>query len=164
MVLRAPDETTMIWAGTAQAIMITIGYLAACVAAGLFSAAAATKLGGVYYADPLAEFGHFTFLASAASVTAMLAGFWPSAAVVALTEGLKLRGIATYLVAGCVIGLIVALPISEFLRGADVPELQSPMIQLSVASGAIGGFVYWLIAGRTAGRWLSYRLFEENRR
>ena len=29
---------------------------------------------------------------------------------------------------------------------------------------AVGGFVYWLIAGRTAGRWLELRWFEQNRR
>jgi len=26
-------------------------------------------------------------------------------------------------------------------------------VQLAAAAGAVGGFVYWFIAGRNAGRW-----------
>jgi hypothetical protein len=54
-----------------------------------------------------------------------------------------------------VVGLLAyfATDISASLENTtDIVPVTYPM-QLAAAAGIIGGLVYWLIAGRSAGRW-----------
>lgn len=154
----------MIWAASAQAIMITLGYLSAACAAGVFAAAAIVKLGTV----PPTAFGEasqFAMISTSTVLTALVGGFWPAAIAVAITEGFRLRGIVSHVLAGCVVGLLAALPVRAFVAsGGQLPDVSSRLVQLCIASGAVAGFIYWIIAGRHAGKWQRYRLFEENRR
>ncbi|WP_420393796.1 hypothetical protein [Acuticoccus sp.] len=153
-----------VWASLAQLIMISIAYPAACLAAATFAVVAILGI------DP-AELGEATwpqlveiaiYLATT-TLRALTSAFWPALVAAALAEGLKVRGLVPYLVAGCVVGLVRALPIAASMSGEAAPPLDGAAVQLSVAGGAVGGFVYWLIAGRSAGRWLELRWFEEHR-
>lgn len=160
---RQPDSTTMIWGATAQAIMVSLAYTGACAMAAMFCAAAILKLGTEATGGGVIDLTHFTVLSLRFFFDALAVAFWPSLAVVALTEGLRIRGIVSYTLAGLGVGLFTALPVTAFVNGDPLPVLSAAVVQLFVAAGAVAGVTYWLIAGRTAGKWLSLRLFEEER-
>jgi hypothetical protein len=152
-----------VWASIAQAFMILLGYTAACLAAAVFAAFAVIHLDPVaVYTSWPAAVDAITFIAET-SARALVGGFWASAAAIVLSEGLKWRGPVAYLLAGSLVGLVTALPVVAVFTGAAHDEVSGGLVQLSVAAGAVGGFVYWLIAGRNAGRWLELPWFEENR-
>ncbi|XWN32249.1 MAG: hypothetical protein ROR55_03785 [Devosia sp.] len=151
---------TAIWALTAQAIMALLGYAAACGAAATFASFAILQSGDTAPSGSLSFLVRLSTLATTTSFVALWDAFWPTAIAIALTEGFKLRNIVVYVVAGCLIGLAMALPLRELIFGDDFPPLREGVLPLSVASGAIGGFFYWLIAGRTAGKWMEYRWFD----
>lgn len=150
---------TAIWALTAQAIMISIAYPSATLAAAAF---AAIVPGDPALPDIVASVRVATAVLAAIAELwwdALVTAFWPTLVVALLFEGMKVRGLLPHLVAGCCVGLVRAYSVGAFLGGEIAPVDTFPA-QLSVAAGALGGLVYWVIAGRTAGRWLELRWFE----
>ncbi len=152
-----------IWGLTAQIIMISIAFPTACIAA---STVATLVIFGI---DPATvgsstwpQLFHLAFVILSMAVGAVVTAFWPALIAATLTEGFKLRGILTYLIAGAVVGLVQAVPLQATMAG-DAPPMDTSVAQLSVACGAIGGLVYWAIAGRNAGRWIDLPWFEERR-
>ena len=154
---------TAIWAMLAQAIMISIAYPFACLAAAAFATIAILNLGPVPLAESWEGAVQLGAVILSTTITALVGAFWPSAVAVAITEGLKLRSMVVYLVLGLLVGLVMALPLGAMIDGAPMPPVDADEVQLGLAAGAIGGFVYWAIAGRSAGRWLELRWFEPNR-
>lgn len=74
---------------------------------------------------------------------------------IALAEGMRWQGFTINLVMGGMVSLfagITAMPNTPNTNGG-LPSDGTLVILL--ATGFIGGFVYWLIAGRQAGRWLN---------
>ncbi|MEM8551053.1 MAG: hypothetical protein AAGF45_01625 [Pseudomonadota bacterium] len=157
-------EVTAIWALCAQLIMIVLGYTAACVAGAIFAAIAVHNLGTQQIANDMALVFETTVFTASLTFLAMQSTFIPAAVAIAITEGLKLRRLVTYLAAGCIVGLLAALPVRWVVSGTPMPDVSGSVIQLTVASSAVGAFFYWLVAGRTAGRWLELRWFERNKR
>ena len=105
-------------------------------------------------ADPLE---HFTFFAVQFFATSFVgfSAFVPALVLIAIAETFDIRSIFYYTIAGAAIGLFAyyGSNISAALENTtDLPPV-SFGIQLVAASGIIGGFVYWLAAGRRAGRW-----------
>jgi hypothetical protein len=83
------------------------------------------------------------------SIYAML----PAMLIIALAEGFRLRSVLLYLLAGAALALGSAY-------GWDLRLLRSPAdglggrgAEIMAAVGIIGGFVYWALAGRSAGAW-----------
>ncbi|MEQ8655865.1 MAG: hypothetical protein RIC24_00990 [Hyphomicrobiales bacterium] len=72
--------------------------------------------------------------------------FVPSAIVVLITELFRLRGVVVFALFGALIGLYCAV---EAL-GPQV-HFSDQRVLIAAAAGIVGGFVYWFIAGRTAG-------------
>lgn len=104
--------------------------------------------------DPIEKFVFFSMAFFATSFVGASA-FVPSIVLVAIAETFDLRSIFYYAIGG---GLIAAVA----WYGSDISmELENstdiaPIVyglQLVVAAGIIGGFVYWLMAGRKAGVW-----------
>jgi len=123
-------------------VVIPLGFIAACLAAGLFVAVAA------YGADSLdrdAVIWPAIFGVLAAPVIGGLVAL-PALVAIAAAELLSWRSVLAYLLAGGAAGLAAYL-LAESTAGA----ISDKDAQLSMAAGAIGGFAYWLIAGRTAG-------------
>jgi hypothetical protein len=94
-----------------------------------------------------------------ALVVGLLAAFFsiytlvPVMLLIALAEGFRLRSVLFYAVAGAALTLCLAY-------GWDLRLLRSPDDMLGArgpeivaAVGIVGGFVYWLLAGRNAGAW-----------
>jgi hypothetical protein len=100
---------------------------------------------------------HFTFFAVQFFATSFVgyAAFVPALVLIAIAETFDLRSIFYYALGGAAIGLFAyyGSNISVALENTtDLPPV-SFGLQLVAAAGIIGGFVYWLIAGRKAGRW-----------
>lgn len=83
-------------------------------------------------------------------------GFMPVVVLIALAEAFKIRALVVYAVVGAAL-LALGLygggnPTGE--ESIDNPPAHaSRPYEIAAASGAVFGLVYWLLAGRNAGRW-----------
>ncbi|HXD45747.1 MAG TPA: hypothetical protein VN655_11495 [Pseudolabrys sp.] len=85
-------------------------------------------------------------------------GILPLAILIALAEAFRVRSLLINTAAGA--ALIVAgyyssgLARPSYEESIDAPPPPiSRQAEIAAAAGAVGGLVYWLIAGRNAGRW-----------
>jgi hypothetical protein len=109
---------------------------------------------GVMDYDPVERFMLFGigFITTGIAVSVAI---FPTLILAALAEGLDLRSFLFYGVCGGVIGALVYYSTDTTAlveNSTDITPVRFPL-QLALASGIIGGLVYWLIAGRNAGRW-----------
>src|SRR5690348_2289372 len=85
-------------------------------------------------------------------------GLLPLIILIALAEIFRVRSLLINAAAGAALivagyyGSGLARPSYEESIDAPPPPI-SRQAQIAAAAGAAGGFVYWLIAGRNAGRW-----------
>ena len=81
--------------------------------------------------------------------------FVPALMLIAIAETFDIRSIFYYAIGGGLIALLgyYSADISPALENTTDISPVSYGMQLVAACGIIGGFVYWLIAGRKAGRW-----------
>jgi hypothetical protein len=96
---------------------------------------------------------------SIAVVVALSAAFFslyamlPVMLIVALAEGFRLRSVLFYALAGAALALGLAYGWDlRFLRDPD-DDLGGRGVEVMAAVGIVGGFVYWALAGRSAGAW-----------
>lgn len=138
-----------------QLLRIVFGYLGACAAAALFATVAvlmnAPALGNATGADVLLQFLLLGWFGT--TLIALVTAFVPSVVIALLTEAFKLRSPILYVAAGAVIAL--APPLLDPAPPADgqTVRLAFDFAALFLACGVVGGFVYWMVAGRHAGRW-----------
>jgi hypothetical protein len=105
-------------------------------------------------ADPVEKFAFFAIAFFATSFVGATA-FVPAAILIAIGETFDIRSIFYYALGGALIAAIAWYMADISVQLENTTDL-SPIrygLQLVVASGIIGGFVYWLLAGRKAGRW-----------
>ena len=74
--------------------------------------------------------------------------FFPSLLAVALAELFAIRSVFYWLAVGAVIGLAGETVADGFAWLDEIPR----RLSLMLAAGFVGGFVYWLIAGRLSGQ------------
>ena len=122
--------------------VIPLGFIAACLAAGIFIVVAAYSTGALDR-DTVIWPGIFGVIA--APVIGGLVAL-PALVAIVLAELLSWRSVLAYLVAGGVAGLSAYL-LADNMAGA----ISDTDAQLSMTAGIVGGFAYWLVAGRTAG-------------
>ena len=119
--------------------------LAAYAAAVLFAAVIA----GVYFRyfkEPVGRESLAEYIAIAAYLAALLCSV-PALVVVAISEFVPLSNWPFYTVSGAAIGVaILVVLFGPGFYGADVVTFL-----VGLATGAVAGFIYWLIAGRSAG-------------
>lgn len=102
---------------------------------------------------------HFAFLWFAFFTTsfAFALTFFPALALIAIAEIFDIRSILYYGFGGLAIGALAYFGTHDSitLQLENTTDL-SPVAfsrTMIAGSGIIGGFVYWLLAGRNAGRW-----------
>jgi fructose-specific phosphotransferase system IIC component len=81
--------------------------------------------------------------------------FVPAVILVAIAETFDIRSIFYYAIGGGLIAALAWFSSDISLRLENTTDI-SPVgygLQLVAAAGIIGGFVYWLLAGRKAGLW-----------
>jgi len=104
--------------------------------------------------DPVERMLFFTASFLATSFIGASA-FVPALLLIGIGEAVPLRSVLYYAVAGAVVGLASYFGSNVEMRlenTTDVAPVFHPL-QLAAAAGIIGGFVFWLLAGRNAGRW-----------
>jgi hypothetical protein len=78
----------------------------------------------------------------------------PAMIVVAVTEAFYIRGALAYAVGGALVGLACYLGLVPFdTETLHFDGIVRRHLEIMTGAGIIAGLVYWLIAGRNAGRW-----------
>lgn len=139
-------------------VVIFFAALLATLAAGI--AIAIGLLGPEWHAfsGDVVERGTFTvFVVTGAAFTGAVT-LLPLAILIAVTEIFKIRSLLVYAVAGCAIMLLgysaSGLAPPSYEESIDHPPPLIPhAVEVAAAAGIVFGSVYWLIAGRKAGRW-----------
>jgi hypothetical protein len=136
-------------------IVILVALILAIMAAGITLAIGiiAPDWAGID-SDPVERLSFFIVSFFATSFVGAVA-ILPTALLIVISEAARLRSFLFYGVGGALVGLAsyYGSDISVRLENTtDVPPVANAL-QLVAAAGIIGGLVYWLIAGRNAGRW-----------
>jgi len=134
--------------------VILFAFLAACFVAGMI------VVGAVLYPE-FSDLGGGEIDQSAINVLLgfgfiFLSGFalLPALIVVVITEAFNVRSALAYGIGGAAVGLACYLGLVPF----DTATMQFSGIvrrhlEVMTGAGIVGGLIYWLIAGRNAGRW-----------
>jgi hypothetical protein len=136
-------------------IMILCALILAIMAAGITLAIGivAPDWAGID-SDPVERLSFFIVSFFATSFVGAVA-IMPAALLIVISEAVRLRSFLFYGVGGALVGLAsyYGSDISVRLENTtDVPPVANAL-QLAAAAGIIGGLVYWVVAGRNAGRW-----------
>jgi hypothetical protein len=138
----------------ARLFVILIGFLAACLVAGM------VVVGAVLFPEfsdlgtgPVDE-GALNILLGFGFIFVSGFALLPAMVVAAVTEAFYIRSALAYAVGGGLVGLACYLGLVPF----DPETLQFEGIvhrhlEIITGAGIVGGFVYWIIAGRNAGAW-----------
>jgi hypothetical protein len=104
--------------------------------------------------DPVERVSFFVVAFFATSFVGAAATF-PALVLIVFAEAARMRSLLYYGVAGAVVGLAAYFgsDVSSRLESTTDVVPVGHALQLAAAAGIIGGLVYWLIAGRKAGRW-----------
>lgn len=101
--------------------------------------------------SPDLDQGFFSAIVGVGFFLVSLFAFVPAIIVVALAEAFSLRSVLFYAVAGALGALVLSSGV-----GIDPTSLNAPPTSITeslAAAGIVAGLVYWLLAGRNAGRW-----------
>lgn len=143
-------------------LVIIFALIASSIAVGM--AIAIGVLGPQWHAfsGDVGERVTFWGVAFVGSVFTGAIGLLPLVILIVLAEAFGIRSLLINTAAGAV--LIVAgyyssgLARPSYEESIDRPPPPIPQqAQIAAAAGAVGGFVYWFIAGRNAGRWRERR-------
>jgi hypothetical protein len=136
--------------------VILFAFFVSCFAAGLVVAYGllAPEFGKLSQSTPEAWLG-FWFLAAAAGIVTPFYVFAPAAAIIFLSEMFSLRSVLFYALMGGLVGALAYIlsDVTARMQGTGTVVPLTQELQFMVAGGIVGGFVYWLIAGRRAGNW-----------
>lgn len=82
----------------------------------------------------------------------------PGLVLIAVAEVLSLRGALFYASIGALTGVAVYASLGHFdSQTWSFAGLARRELEIMAAAGIVGGWVYWLLAGRNAGRWRETR-------
>jgi len=139
--------------------MMFVGYVWACVAASLVLTLGTLTPQWNDFFDALglrsahSQSAAMWIVVGLGAVIIFVIGFLPTLLAIALAEGFALRSSVVYGVIGGALTLAAAYGL-DFFR--DIAPLGSDLArerEVFAAAGIAGGLVYWLFAGRNAGRW-----------
>jgi hypothetical protein len=122
---------------------VPLGFVAACIAAGVM---ATLGIFGMEYFD-MDVSGYYAASVIVMTFWAGAIAFLPAAIAIVLAESFGWRSALYYLLAG---GLLGAIAIHLTMQSGAFDFADRPNVAL-LAAGFVGGFVYWMIAGRLAG-------------
>jgi hypothetical protein len=136
-------------------VVVLFALMFAVFAAGLtlaFSVAAPEI--GAFDSDP-AERATFFVVAFFATGMAGAFALLPALVLIAVAEGYGIRSFLYYATAGAVLGWLAYMGSGFGVRFEETTDIApvTHAAELVVAAGIAGGLVYWLFAGRNAGRW-----------
>lgn len=135
-----------------------LGFIVAALAASAFLHVMFLGAAGFELNDtPWLMAGSILFSLPFAALFVAYFAFLPALAVILVAEILSRRDWLFYALGGAAAGLAVMVflwgdtyPVPE---DSDVAAFDPLLSALLIAAGMIGGFAYWLVAGRLAGSW-----------
>jgi Na+/proline symporter len=78
----------------------------------------------------------------------------PAIVIVAITEAFNIRSVLAYALGGAVVGLACYLGLIPFDPATMTFDgIVRRHLEVMSGAGIVGGLIYWVIAGRNAGRW-----------
>lgn len=138
----------------ARVFVVLFAFLIASFFAGLVVTVAVVMREWTNLALGPVDDGLFMVFASFGFVFVTWLALMPALLAIVVGEAFSLRSVLYYALAGAAIGAIAYWSLGSFdpsllrVDGATRRE-----IEIMIGAGIVAGFVYWLIAGRTAGRW-----------
>jgi hypothetical protein len=129
----------------ARIFVVLFAFVFACVAAAAVMTFALLLPGWSELIDRYPDQQSIAVVVGLSAVFFSIYAMLPAMLIIALAEGFRLRSVVIYLLAGAALALGSAY-------GWDLRLLRSPYDDLA-AVGIVGGFVYWVLAGRNAGAW-----------
>ena len=138
-------------------IVILFAVMLASMAAGM--AIAMGVLGPQWhgFSGEIGERVGFWMLAFAATSFTGAVGLLPLAIMIAIAESFKIRSLLVHAAAGAAMLVIgyygsgLSKPYEESIDRPPPPVARE--VEIAAAAGMVFGLVYWVIAGRRAGRW-----------
>ena len=140
-------------------IVIIFGLLVAIIVAGITLAIGIVLPEWVTMdSDPI-ERVIFFFAAFFATSYVGAVAIFPAALVIVILEAARMRSFLYYGIGGALVALAsyYGSDISVQLENTTDVTPVANTLQLAAAAGILGGLAYWLIAGRSAGRWRERR-------
>jgi hypothetical protein len=136
-----------------RCVIVLVGYAVASLAASAFLHVIFFAQAGLEPKDaPALAMGSFVFSIPFVALFVAYFAFVPSAVVILIAELLARRDWLFYAVGG---GIVAAIFLAVLHQTAD-PDFEvagsGPMLAV-IGGGIVGGFFYWLCAGRWAGGW-----------
>jgi hypothetical protein len=130
--------------------VVTFGFFLGCLAAGAVLVIATLPAGTLE--PPFERFDwiilSWAVLTSGAIVSVI--AFIPSVIVILIAETLALRSLFFYAIAGGIGGILYGM---TFPAASVATTSFDRTVQITLAAGVASGLIYWLVAGRSAGRW-----------
>jgi hypothetical protein len=141
----------------ARLIVASIGYVIACLAVG--AAISGTIVANAWLGGEIATpMAHLTveslFFGGVLASLAAVHGFAPAVLAIVVSEVFGIRGPLYHVLCGGLagaLGHVAASPPAWSEAAGALDPAVGGRLPLFVAAGLIGGFVYWLVAGRGAG-------------
>jgi hypothetical protein len=138
----------------ARIFVVIFSFLLACVAAAMVVTFALLLPGWTELIDEPASHQGLAIVIGLSAIFFSIYAMIPAMLVIAIAEGFRLRSILLYAVAGGALALLSAFGWDlRSLRVVPDEGFGSRGPEIMAAAGIVGGFVYWALAGRSAGRW-----------
>ena len=100
------------------------------------------------------EQGAFGLMIGFGALFVSFYAFVPVLLVIVAAEAFSIRSLLFYAAAGALLGCVLYLNFGGWNWGAvTVQGFARREIEIMAAAGIVAGFVYWVIAGRNAGKW-----------
>ncbi len=137
-----------------QLVRVSFGFIFAVIAAGFFLA-----WGFFQAAHPESDPAAFAGMVGSGIVSASVLGglaFIPALCAIGLAEAFRWRGVVFHVAVGGVIAMVIwtlGAQLSVDGVSAAAGDGLRPGTSVAASAGFLGGFVYWLMAGRLSGCW-----------
>jgi len=137
----------------ARILVVIFAFVAACVAGAMVMTFALVVPGWNTLLDRPPDQQSIAVLVGLSAAFFSLYAMLPAMVIIALAEGFRLRSVLFYALAGAALALCLAYGWDlRLLRGSE-DALGGRGAEIMAAVGIAGGFVYWALAGRSAGAW-----------
>jgi hypothetical protein len=137
----------------ARIFVVLFAFMLACLAAAAVMNFALLFPGWTGLFDQVVDQQILAVTIGLSAVVFSLYAMLPTIVIVAVAEGFRLRSVLFYTLAGAALALGLTYGWDlRLLRGGD-DDLGGRGAEIMAAVGIVAGFVYWALAGRSAGAW-----------
>ena len=137
--------------------VVIFSFVFACLAAALVMTLAIVLPDRVISFDDPGAYQSFAVVVGLAATLFSVFAMFPAMIIIAIAEGLRLRSVLFYTIAGGALALVATFGWEFAGTGAGPKEALGSGREMLAAAGILAGFFYWLLAGRNAGKWRPQR-------